>query len=89
MGETVPILGKGFTADSLVFFNGVPTQITEVYPTYMRVVVPDGATNGFITETTAKGTLKSNKGISGSALAKLCATAPAPIASMLRFQESH
>jgi hypothetical protein len=27
----------------------------------MKVVVPDGATSGFITVTTAKGTLKSDK----------------------------
>jgi uncharacterized repeat protein (TIGR03803 family) len=61
VGMTVDILGEYFTANSEVFFNGVPAQITMVEPTYMRVVVPDGATSGFITVTTAKGTLKSNK----------------------------
>jgi uncharacterized repeat protein (TIGR03803 family) len=60
-GMTVQILGQYFTADSEVFFNGVAAQVTEVEPTYMRVVVPDGATSGFITVTTAKGTLKSDK----------------------------
>ena len=44
-----------------MFFNGVPAQITEVEPNYMRVVVPEGATSGLITVTTAKGTLKSDK----------------------------
>jgi hypothetical protein len=61
VGMTVQILGQYFTSDSEVFFNGVPAEVTEVEPTYMRVVVPDGATSGFITVTTAKGTLKSDK----------------------------
>ncbi len=61
VGMMVQILGQYFTADSEVFFNGVPAQITTVEPNYMRVVVPDGATSGLITVTTAKGTLKSDK----------------------------
>jgi uncharacterized repeat protein (TIGR03803 family) len=61
VGMTVQILGQYFTAESEVFFNGVQAQVTAVEPTYMRAVVPDGATSGFITVTTAKGTLKSDK----------------------------
>jgi uncharacterized repeat protein (TIGR03803 family) len=61
VGMTADILGQYFTADTQVFFNGVRAQVTRVEPTYMRVVVPDGATSGFITVTTTKGTLKSNK----------------------------
>jgi uncharacterized repeat protein (TIGR03803 family) len=61
VGMTVDILGEYFTADSEVFFNGVAAQVTEVEPTYMKVVVPEGATSGLITVTTAKGTLKSDK----------------------------
>ncbi len=61
VGKTVDILGEYFTADSQVFFNGTLAQITVLGPTYMRVVVPDGATSGWITVTTTKGTLKSNK----------------------------
>jgi hypothetical protein len=33
----------------------------EVYPTYIRAEVPQGATTGPITVTTSSGTLKSNK----------------------------
>lgn len=61
VGMTVQILGQYFTADSQVFFNGTPAKISEVEPTYLKAVVPDGATSGFITVTTAKGTLKSDK----------------------------
>jgi uncharacterized repeat protein (TIGR03803 family) len=60
-GLPVDILGEGFTSDSQAFFNGVRAQVIAVYPSYMRVVVPKGATNGWITVTTTKGTLKSNK----------------------------
>jgi uncharacterized repeat protein (TIGR03803 family) len=61
VGMTVQILGQYFTANSEVFFNGTSAQITEVEPTYMKAVVPDGATSGYITVTTARGTLKSDK----------------------------
>jgi len=61
VGMQVDILGEGFTTYSQVFFNGVRAQIIKVSPTYMRVVVPHGATSGWITVTTTKGTLKSNK----------------------------
>ncbi len=60
VGMTVDILGQYFSPSSQVFFNGVAAQITALTPTYMRVVVPDGATSGFISLTTTKGTLKSN-----------------------------
>jgi uncharacterized repeat protein (TIGR03803 family) len=61
VGTTVQILGQGFTADSIVSFNGVPATVTDVNPTYLRAIVPGGATSGWITVTTTKGTLKSNK----------------------------
>jgi uncharacterized repeat protein (TIGR03803 family) len=61
VGTTVQILGEGFTADSTVSFNGVPASFTEVYPTYLRAVVPGGAMSGPITVTTPTGTLTSNK----------------------------
>jgi uncharacterized repeat protein (TIGR03803 family) len=60
-GLPVDILGSGFTTYSQAFFNGVRAQIITVSPNYMRVVVPHGATSGWITVTTSKGTLKSNK----------------------------
>jgi uncharacterized repeat protein (TIGR03803 family) len=61
-GALVQILGQGFTAGSQVFFNGTPAASPiVVYPTYLRVVVPSGATTGPITVTTDNGTLTSNK----------------------------
>ena len=61
-GALVQILGQGFTAESVVSFNGTPAiSPVVVYPTYLRVIVPSGATTGPITVTTATGTLTSNK----------------------------
>ena len=61
-GALVQILGQGFTAGSVVSFNGTPAASpVVVYPTYLRVIVPSGATTGLITVTTATGTLTSNK----------------------------
>jgi uncharacterized repeat protein (TIGR03803 family) len=62
VGALVQILGQGFTADSKVSFNGTPaTSPVIVYPTYLRVEVPPGATTGPITVTTDTGILTSNK----------------------------
>ncbi len=60
-GAAVEILGQGFTADSVASFNGVPAVTTVVYPTYLKAIVPAGATSGYITVSTASGTLRSNK----------------------------
>jgi hypothetical protein len=60
-GAAVQILGQGLTDTSQVFFNGTPATFKLVYPTYIRATVPDGATTGPITVTTATGTLTSNK----------------------------
>jgi uncharacterized repeat protein (TIGR03803 family) len=56
-GQTVEILGQGFTSDSTVSFNGVPAKFTVVYPTYLRATVPAGATTGSITVTTPAGVI--------------------------------
>jgi uncharacterized repeat protein (TIGR03803 family) len=62
VGMTVQLLGDGFTTDSQVFFNGVAaTEVSDVENTFMKVVIPAGATTGPITVTTTKGTLTSNK----------------------------
>ena len=61
VGTQVDILGEHFTSDSKAFFNGVRAQIITVSPTYMTVVIPSGATTGWITVTTGIGTLKSDK----------------------------
>src|SRR6185437_13622780 len=60
-GAKVDILGQYFTASSVVSFNGVPAQNPVIQSTYIQATVPAGATTGFITVTTSKGTLKSNK----------------------------
>jgi uncharacterized repeat protein (TIGR03803 family) len=61
VGMQVDILGDRFTVDSQAFFNGVRAQIVSVSPAYMRVIVPAGAATGWITVTTSRGTLKSNR----------------------------
>ena len=60
-GAVVQILGQGFTDTNEVFFNGTPATFKLVYPTFIKATVPDGATTGPITVTTANGTLTSNK----------------------------
>jgi len=60
-GAKVDILGQYFTASSVVSFNGVAAQNPVIQPTYIEATVPAGATTGYITVTTSKGTLKSNK----------------------------
>jgi uncharacterized repeat protein (TIGR03803 family) len=62
VGMTVSLLGDGFTTSSQVKFNGVAaTEISDVENTFMKVVIPAGATTGPITVTTTKGTLTSNR----------------------------
>ena len=61
VGAKVDILGQYFAAGSVVSFNGVPAQNPVIHSTYIEATVPAGATTGFITVTTSKGTLKSNK----------------------------
>jgi uncharacterized repeat protein (TIGR03803 family) len=61
-GALVQILGQGFTSGSRVLFNGKQAASpVVVYPTYLRVIVPSGATTGPITVTTSTGALTSNK----------------------------
>jgi uncharacterized repeat protein (TIGR03803 family) len=62
VGATVDILGQYFApGTTTVYFNGVPAQNPTITSTYIKAIVPEGATTGFITVTTTKGTLKSNK----------------------------
>jgi uncharacterized repeat protein (TIGR03803 family) len=60
-GNTIEILGQGFTGTSAVSFNGIPASFTVVSDTYIAAVVPAGATQGTITVKTPGGTLNSNK----------------------------
>jgi uncharacterized repeat protein (TIGR03803 family) len=61
VGATIEILGQGFTGTTAVSFNGTAAKFTVVSSTYMTAVVPAGATTGFVTVTTPKSVLKSNK----------------------------
>jgi len=61
VGATIEFLGQGFTASTTVSFNGTAATPTVKSGTYLTAVVPSGATTGFVTITTSKGTLTSNK----------------------------
>jgi uncharacterized repeat protein (TIGR03803 family) len=60
-GSTIHFLGQGFTASSIVSFNGIPAPATVVSGTYLRAVVPSSATTGVVTVTTSDGMLTSNQ----------------------------
>jgi uncharacterized repeat protein (TIGR03803 family) len=58
VGSKVGIFGQGFTAASVVKFNGVAaTSVTRTGATYLTATVPAGASNGFVTVTTGSTTL--------------------------------
>jgi len=62
VGSKVVILGQGFKAgETTVSFNGVASSAPEIHPTYIKAIVPAGATTGLITVTTGSSTLESNK----------------------------
>lgn len=61
VGAKVVILGQSFADTSSVYFNGVRSVSPEIHPTYIKAVVPEGASTGYITVTTPLAILKSNK----------------------------
>ncbi|HTR23516.1 MAG TPA: choice-of-anchor tandem repeat GloVer-containing protein [Terriglobales bacterium] len=61
VGKTIEFLGQGFTKSSTVAFNGVTAKASIKSGTYLTAKVPVGATTGYVTITTANGTLTSNK----------------------------
>jgi hypothetical protein len=61
VGKTIGVLGQGLTGTTEVSFNGVPASFVVNSDTYLRAIVPDGATTGFVTVTTPGGTLTSNQ----------------------------
>ena len=62
VGSKIGILGQGFSAASVVKFNGVAaTTVTRTGTTFLLATVPAGATNGFVTVTTGATTLTSSK----------------------------
>jgi uncharacterized repeat protein (TIGR03803 family) len=63
VGNTIGILGQGFTRATDVSFNGIPATFTVSSDTYLEATVPAGATTGFVTVTTSSGTLTSNQQI--------------------------
>ena len=60
VGDTVQILGQGFTGTTSVKFNGTATSFNVVSDTYLTATVPSGGTAGNVTVTTPTGTLTSN-----------------------------
>jgi uncharacterized repeat protein (TIGR03803 family) len=61
VGNSIGILGQGFTGTTGVTFNGTPASFIVNSDTYLTATVPDGAATGFITVTTPSGMLTSNK----------------------------
>jgi uncharacterized repeat protein (TIGR03803 family) len=60
VGSKIGILGQGFSASSVVKFNGVKaTTVTETGTTFLLATVPTGATDGRVTVTTGATTLTS------------------------------
>jgi uncharacterized repeat protein (TIGR03803 family) len=60
-GSTIEFLGQGFKGTTGVSFNGTPATFKVVSGTYLTATVPNGATSGFVTVTTPKRKLNSNK----------------------------
>ncbi len=60
-GETVEILGQGFTGTTAVSFNGAAATFNVVSDTYLTATVPSGATSGVVSVTTPGGVLNSNQ----------------------------
>ncbi len=60
IGKKVIILGNKLTRTSSVSFNGTAATFKVVSSTKITTNVPKGATTGFVTVTTPKGTLTSN-----------------------------
>jgi hypothetical protein len=52
---------QGFTGTTRVAFHGKPAQFKVVSDTFLTATVPEHATAGFVTVTTPRGTLTSNK----------------------------
>jgi uncharacterized repeat protein (TIGR03803 family) len=60
VGQTVGILGQGFTGTAEVSFNGTPAKFTVVSGAFIEATVPAGASSGYVKVATPDGTLKSN-----------------------------
>jgi uncharacterized repeat protein (TIGR03803 family) len=60
VGRSVIILGNGLTGSTSVTFNGMAAEFTVESDTYIKAVVPKGATTGTVSVETLAGTLNSN-----------------------------
>src|ERR1700674_3104485 len=60
VGAKVIILGTDLTGATSVRFHGTAAKFKVVSKSEIKTTVPSGATTGYVTVTTAKGTLKSN-----------------------------
>jgi uncharacterized repeat protein (TIGR03803 family) len=61
VGAAVKILGTSLTGASAVRFNGTAASFKVASSSLITTTVPAGATTGFVTVTTPKGMLKSNR----------------------------
>ena len=61
VGTKVEILGQGFKGTTGVSFNGTGAKFAVRSDTYLTATVPSRSTSGFVTVTTPKGKLRSNK----------------------------
>jgi uncharacterized repeat protein (TIGR03803 family) len=58
-GAVIGIFGQGFTGTTAVAFGGTRARFAVESDTYLNATVPVGAATGFVTVTTASGTLSS------------------------------
>ncbi|MGH9430672.1 MAG: choice-of-anchor tandem repeat GloVer-containing protein [Terriglobia bacterium] len=61
VGRVIDVLGQGFTGTTAVSFNGTAATFQVESDTYLRTMVPSGATTGVVTVTTPSGPLTSNQ----------------------------
>jgi uncharacterized repeat protein (TIGR03803 family) len=61
VGQTVEILGQGFTGTAHVSFHGTSALFNVKSDSYLTATVPAGATTGLVTVTESSGGLTSNK----------------------------
>ena len=91
VGSKIGILGQGFSASSVVKFNGVAaTTVTRTGSTFLLATVPAGASNGDVTVTTGTTTLTSAQKLtvhnSWAAGAPMPVAAVAPCSAVLNGQ---
>ncbi len=61
IGDTIYVLGQGFTGTTGVSFDGVAATFTIVTDNYLSATVPTGAKTGLVTVKTPGGALTSNR----------------------------